>query len=104
MIDLVDYTKDEDFATIKRLTLKGIIDTVYVRFADESHDRGYDCWKPSEMVKLEYIINGHHPKVVGWRLHNHKREAKNMSVARSIMKQDYKDMGLNLKNMMKRET
>ena len=43
MIDLVDYTKDEDFATIKRLNLKGIIDTVYVCFADEAHDRGYDC-------------------------------------------------------------
>ena len=42
--------------------------------------------------------------MVGWRLHNHKREAKNMAVARSIMKQDDKDMGLNLKNMMKRDT
>ena len=104
MIDLVDYTKDEDFATIKRLTLKGFIDTVYVRFADEAHDRGYDCWKPSEIIELKYIIAGYHPKVVGWRLHNHKREAKNMSVSRSIMKQDDKDMGLNLKNMMERDT
>ena len=54
----MDYTKDEDFATIKRLTLKGIIDTVYVRFADEAHDRGYDCSKPSEMTELKYIIAG----------------------------------------------
>ena len=94
---MVDYTKDEDFATIKRLTLKGIIDTVYVRFADEAHDRGYDCLKPSEMIELKYIIAGYHPKVVGWRLHNHKREAKNVAVARSIMKQDEKVMGVNAK-------
>ena len=38
IIDLADYTKDEDFSTIKRLAGKGIIDTVYIRFADESHD------------------------------------------------------------------
>ena len=87
-IDLVDYTKDEDFATIKRLALKGIIDTVYVRFADDSHDRGYDCLKPSRMKELKYIIAGNHPRVVGWRLHNHKREAKNMAVAKSIMNED----------------
>ena len=42
---------------------------------------------------VEYIISGYHPKAVGWRLHNHKREAKNVAVARSIMKQDDKDMG-----------
>ena len=76
VIDLVDYTKDEDFATIKRLTVKGMIDTVYVRFSDESHDRGYDCWKPSNMKELKYIIAGNHPRVVGWRLHNHKRRKK----------------------------
>ena len=88
IIDLVDYTKDEDFATIKRLAVKGMIDTVYVRFADESHDQGYDCCKPSNMKELKYIIAGNHPRVVGWRLHNHKREAKNIAVAKSIMKED----------------
>ena len=88
IIDLVDYTKDEDFATIKRLALKGIIDTVYVGFADELHDKGYDCWKPSNMKELKYIIAGNHPSVVGWRLHNHKREAKNIAIAKAIMKQD----------------
>ena len=85
---MLDYIKDEDFATIKRLAGKGIIDTVYVRFADESNDRGYDYWKPSNMKELKYIIAGDHPGVVGWRLHNHKREAKNIAVAKSIMKED----------------
>ena len=98
---MVDYTKDEDFATIKQLALKGIIDTVYVRFADEGHDRGYDCWKPSNMKELEYIIAGNHPRVVGWRLHNHKREAKNMAVARSIMKEDEKLRVVSSKEMMR---
>ena len=88
IIDLADYTKDEHFSTIKRLAVKGIIDTVYVRFADESHDRGYDCSKPSNMKGLKYIIVGDHPRVLGWRLHNHKREAKNIAVAKSIMIED----------------
>ena len=56
------------------------------------------------MVELDYITNGYHPKVVSWRLHNHKREAINAAVARSIMKQDDKEMGVNLKEMMKRDT
>ena len=98
---MVDYTKDEDFATIKRLALNVMIDTVYIRFADKAHDRGYNFWKPSNMNELKYIIDGYHPKVVGWRLHNHKREAKNMAVARSIVKEDEKLTGVNSKEMMK---
>ena len=88
IIDFVDYTKDENFASIKRLAVKGIIDTVYVCFAYESHNRGYDCWKPSNMKELNYIIARNHPRVVSWRLHNHKREANNMAVTKSIMKED----------------
>ena len=40
------------------------------------------------MKELKYIIAGHYHNVVGWRLHNHKREAKNMAAAKSIMKED----------------
>ena len=40
------------------------------------------------MTELKYIIAGKHPRVVGWCLHHHKREAKNMAVTKSIMKED----------------
>ena len=86
VIDLVDYNKTVGFLTIKRLAAERQIDTVYVRFADEPRDRMYDCWKPSDMKELRDIIAGHYRNVVGWRLHNHKREEKNIAAAKAIMK------------------
>ena len=48
----------------------------------------YDCQKPSNMEELRNIIAGHYPNVVGWRLHNHKRESKNIATANAIMKEN----------------
>ena len=63
IIDVVDYTKDEDFATIKLLAVKEIIDTVYVYFVDELHDQGYDCRKPSNMKELNTLFL---VTILGW--------------------------------------
>ena len=40
------------------------------------------------MKGLKYIIAGDHTEIVGCRLHDHKREAKNIAIAKAIMKED----------------
>ena len=87
MIDLVDYDKSTSFETIKRFTEDNEIDSVYVRFANEDEDRMFDCNKPTHMLDLKDIIASHHPLVVGWRLHHHRRNDKNERAARKLMRE-----------------
>ena len=55
-----------------------------MRFADEDDDRMYDCMKPTHMHTLKKIISGRDPGVVGWRLHHHHREEKDLAYAKSL--------------------
>ena len=88
LIDLVDYNKLVGFRTIVALYGEDKIDTVYVRYADEDVDRAFYCMKPSDMKNLKYIITNRDPSVIGWRLHHHHFERKNLAAARSMMKND----------------
>lgn len=88
LLDLVDYTKVVSYSTIKSLAARNEIDTVYVRFADEDNDRLYDCMKPTDMKHLHDIIKSFDSCVIGWRLHHHHREERNLAIAKSIMERE----------------
>ena len=98
MIDLVDYAKLVGFQTILNLAEENLIDTVYVRFAYENKDRMFDCMKPTDMLNLKDIIAERSPRVIGWRLHHHRWEDKNLALANAMMKSNPVDKNLNSAN------
>ena len=100
MIDLVDYDKLVGFQTILNLAEENLIDTVYVRFAYENKDRMFDCMKPTDMSNLQDIIAERSHGVIGWRLHHHHREDKNLALANEMMESNPVDNNLNLANAM----
>ena len=69
---MVDYTKSTRFKAIKILANHGDIDPMYVRHTASNGDEYFHCDKPSHLKRLETLIEGAGPEVVGWRLHNHK--------------------------------
>ena len=81
---MINYTTLVGYKTIKALAAKNEIDSVYVRFADEDEDRMYDCMKPTHMHTLKKNISGHDPGVIGWRLHHHHREEKDLAYSKSL--------------------
>ena len=83
-IYFINYTTLVGYETIKALAAENEIDTVYVRFADEDDDRIYDCMKPTHMHTLKKIISGRDPGVIGWRLHYHHREEKDLAYSKSL--------------------
>ncbi len=88
LIDLVDYTTLVGFKTITALYEENEIDTVYVRYANEDEDRRYDCAKPSHMEQLEYIISNRDENIIGWRLHHHHWEKKNLAAVKALLQHD----------------
>ena len=88
VFNVVDYTKEVTFDAIQDLFEKNCIDSVYVRFLNEDKDRMFDCMKPTDMINLKNITEWKNEMVIGWRLHHHRREDKNVALAKRILKGD----------------
>ena len=88
VFNVVDYTKEVTFDAIQDLFEKNCIDPVYVRFLNEDKDRMFDCFKPTDMINLKNITEWKNEVIIGWRLHHHRREDKNVALAKRILKGD----------------